>query len=86
MTLKHLLDLIEDPFYLHVVDPAPGCNDPKIKAINEGGHLYEPSEILAGKDSLPKDFLDWEITIQPWDIETLLVMIRTPRRNIYGTV
>ncbi len=82
MTLKNLLDLIEDDFYLRAIVKR---DDPKYETLKkEGflfGHVYEPSEILAGNDSLPKDFLDWEITIEPWDFDTLLVTLKQPRRN-----
>lgn len=81
VTLKDLLTIVSDPFYLNAVSPAPGVNDPRIRAINGSGHAYDPEEIAAGEDSLPEDFLDWEATIQPWDCETLLVTLRQPRRE-----
>ena len=69
MTHPRLIDIIhiyDGEFYL--CREGEGVGDPM-------GKIYSTSEIIAGEDSLPEEFLANEITIYPWDSATVVVLI-----------
>ncbi len=66
-TLRDITYIYEGEFY--IVHTKKG-----IEGIR--GKIYDTKEILSGEDSLPGEYLDNEITVYPWDSDSVVVIIR----------
>lgn len=69
MTHPRLIDIIhiyDGEFY--ICREGQGVGDPM-------GRIYDTTAIIAGEDSLPEEYLTNEITIYPWDSDTVVVLI-----------